>query len=260
MRNGLSFTLMFGLLFSGFGEKPSMAQWEGREDLLKAVEKSFGAPKDATRLVPNERVWVDRKNSRLFVDGYIALQEGQLEMFACPVFTKEHESVVAVFSRAATVHAGLLAVGAQVGTAVQWDPDYVAPTGSEIQIDVLWIDAQGKKQRADARTWIKRASSEAKNLEVNWVFAGSGFWEDPDTKAKRYLAESGDLICVSNFSTATLDIPMKSTDANAGLMFLANPSKVPEPGTPVRLMLKVVEPAGESSADSDKRQQPNQTR
>jgi hypothetical protein len=218
-------------------------QWEGREELLSSVEKTFGPPPDATRLTPGERVWVDRKHSRVIVDGYIAIQEGQLEMFACPVFTKEHESVVAVFSKAATIHAGLLAAGAKTGRPVQWDPSYVPPSGSEIRIDVLWIDKDNQKQQTDARRWIRRASrdpAEKRILETNWVFAGSGFWEDPDTKVKRYLAESGDLICVSNFTTATLDIPTKSTDANAGLMFIANSEEVPVPGTPVRLVLSVV--------------------
>jgi hypothetical protein len=236
------------------------AQWEGREELLERVEKTFGPPANAVRLTPAERVWVDRKNSRVFADGYVALQEGQLEMFACPVFTKEHESVVAVFSRAATIHAGLLAIGAKTGRPVQWDPKYVAPSGSEIQIHVVWVDEQGKRQRADARTWVRQASAEAsvKFLETNWVFAGSGFWEDPETKAKRYLAESGDLVCVSNFSTATLDIPSKSTDANAGLMFLANTSSVPQPGTPVRLVLSLVRPSTVPDQGGESSQQPDQ--
>lgn len=245
--------LVFTTLLSVSFLSPSVtAQWEGREDQVAAVEKAFGPPTDTTRLTPRDRLWVDRKNHRVIVDGYVAIQEGQLEMFACPVFTKEHESVVALFTKASTVHAGLLAVGAEVGKPVQWEPEYRAPTGSEIQIQSLWIDQEGKKQSADARTWIRKAGEEKKHLEPNWVFSGSTFWEDPDTKIKRYLAEAGDLICVSNFSTATLDIPMKSTEANSGLMFVADREKIPAPGTPVRLVLRVVKPkqpvkeAGES--------------
>lgn len=219
------------------------AQWEGREELFSAVEKKFGPPEGATRLTPREMVWIDKEKHRVFVDGYIAIQEGQLEMFACPVFTKEHESVVALFSKASTVHAALLAAGAKTGRPVQWEPEYKPPTGSEIQIEVHWKDRDGKDQSTDARKWVQQASAEKekKHLEPNWVFAGSGFWEDPDTKTKRYLAESGDLICVSNFTTATLDIPIKSTEANAGLLFIANKESVPEPGTPVRLTLQIVE-------------------
>lgn len=224
------------------GSGTCLGQWEGREDQLAAIGKVFGDPPEATRLTPKERVWIDRQKHRVIVDGYVAIQDGPLEMFACPVFTKEHESVVALFSKAVTLHAGLLAVGAQTGRPVQWEPEYRAPSGSEIQIQALWIDSKGARHSVDAKTWVRQAGETKKYLEVNWVFAGSGFWEDPDTKAKRYLAESGDLICVSNFSTATLDIPLKSTEANSGLLFMANSETVPPPGTPVRLVLRVVRP------------------
>jgi hypothetical protein len=70
------------------------------------------------------------------------------------------------------------------------------------------------------------------------VFAGSGFYKDPETGREYYMAEVGDFICVSNFSTAMLDIPVESSEANEGLLFEANPEKVPRLGTPVRLVLK----------------------
>lgn len=230
-----------------FADKSATAQWEGREKLHSEVEKKFGPPDGATRLTPRDMVWVDRENHRVVVDGYVAIQEGQLEMFACPVFTKEHESVVAVFSKASTIHAALLAAGAKTGRPVQWEPEYKAPTGSEIQIEAQWTDREGKKQSIDARRWIRQVSSEEKHLEPNWVFAGSGFWEDPETKVKHYLAEAGDLVCVSNFTTAALDIPIKSTEANAGLLFVAESKRIPEPGTPIRLTLQVVQPEKEGS-------------
>ncbi len=66
-------------------------------------------------------------------------------------------------------------------------------------------------------------------------------WKDPDTGEERYLAESGDLICVSNFSTATLDVPLNSSQANSGLMFAAMTDAIPPEGTPVRLVLQLVD-------------------
>lgn len=240
--------LLATILFVSSAIGQDRTAWEGREEQLAASEQIFGSPPDAQRLTPRDRVWVDRKKHRVIADGYVAIQEGQLEMFACPVFTKEHESVVALFSKAATIHAALLAIGAQPGKPVQWEPEYQPPSGSEIRIRALWVTKDGQKKSEDARTWIRKLGAGKKNLETNWVFAGSGFWEDPDTKIRRYLAESGDLICVSNFSTATLDIPVKSTEANAGLLFVADSERVPEPGTPVRLVLQLVKPQPASSA------------
>jgi len=217
------------------------AQWQGREALLKAVEKTFGDPPGLTRLDPVSRVWVDKKNQRVVVDGFVALKAGQLEMLACLVGTKEHESIFAVFSKAQIVHAGLLAVGAKQGKPVQWEPEYQPPSGSEIQVMALWKDAEGKKQIVDTREWVREVGTEDKTLDVNFVFAGSVLWDDPDTGEKRYLAEGGDLICVSNFSTATLDVPMKSSQVNSGLMFAAFTDRIPETGTPVRLVLQVID-------------------
>ncbi len=67
-----------------------------------------------------------------------------------------------------------------------------------------------------------------------WVFAGSGFWKDEQGK-DFYMAESGDFICVSNFTTAMLDIPIESSQSNEGLLFEADTEKIPPLGTPVRM-------------------------
>jgi hypothetical protein len=231
--------------------QPCYGQWSGREAVLAEVEKTFGDPPGMTRLDPNSRVWASRQTGRVVVDGYIALQDGPLEMFACPVGTKEHESVVAVFSKAQVIHAALLAVGAKPGTPVKWDPKYEPPTGSEIQVMVLWKDKEGNKRIIDAREWVREMGTADSTLDVNFVFAGSSFWKDPDTGKEHYQAESGDLICVSNFSTAMLDVPIESSKVNSGLMFATFTDRIPERETPVRLVLQVLDKKRTSDARSD---------
>ncbi len=219
------------------------AQWvEGRYGkLFEQVKKTFGEPKGMVRLDPTSRVWVDKKGRKVVADGYIALKEGPLEMFACLPGTKEHESIVAAFTKAQLVHAGLLAVGAKTGTPAQWEPEYQPPTGSEIRVIVLWKDKDGKKRAADARNWIRESLTEDKTLTTNFVFSGSEFWVDPSTNEKVYQAEAGDFICVANFSTAMLDVPIKSHKVNQLLTFEAFTERIPEPGTPVRLVLEFIE-------------------
>jgi hypothetical protein len=193
-------------------------------------------PEGAARLSPIEETWINRDEKKVYVGGQVALRRGMLEMFACPKGTKEHESVIAVNSLAATVHAALLAVGAVPGTPVSYDPEYKPPTGTEIDIVVEWKDPQGTWHSANAREWIRNVRT-GKDLDVPWVFAGSGFYKDEETGKEHYLAESGDLICVSNFPSATLDLPVESSQAEAGLLFEANTERVPALGTPVRLVL-----------------------
>mgnify|MGYP001181013826 FL=1 len=197
------------------------------------------APPGAKPLPKPDVVWVDTKEKLVYADGYVALRRGMLEMFACPVGTKEHESVVALFTRAQTIHAALLAVGAEVGHPASFRPKFRPAAGTVIEIEVRWQDAEKNRKQARAQDWIKDLQT-GKLMTHPWVFAGSGFWKDEETGQEYYKAESGDLVCVSNFSTATLDLPVESSQVNDGLTFEANTEQIPRLGTPVRLVFKPV--------------------
>jgi hypothetical protein len=71
-----------------------------------------------------------------------------------------------------------------------------------------------------------------------FVFAGSSFWTDEQTGKRHYQAEGGDFVCVSNFGTAMLDIPVRSSQSNESLEFEAFSEKIPPLGAPVRLVFK----------------------
>ncbi len=212
--------------------------WPKRSALEQKVARVFGPPPGMTRLAKDARIWIDVKKKLLVVDGYVALRLGQLEMFACPAGTKEHESVIGLLSKAQYVHAGLLAIGAKQGSPVKFEPTYTPASGSKIKIEILYIDEKGTKKRVLAQDWVRQVGTE-KTLDMDWVFAGSGMWKDPDTGTEQYLAESGDLICVSNFSTATLDLPIRSSQANSSLLFAAYTDRIPPEQTPVRLVLSI---------------------
>jgi hypothetical protein len=189
-----------------------------------------------TRLAKDMDVWMDVKRKLVVVDGKIAVREGMLEMFACPKGTKEHESLVAVNAKPSFVHAGLLAIGAKTGTPVKFDPAYAPATGPVVEIFILWKDKDGKRQSTRAQEWIRHSKTK-KIMEYDWVFAGSGFWVDEDDGTKHYQGDGGDFICVSNFPSATLDLPVQSSQENSGLMFEANTDKMPPRDTKVRLVL-----------------------
>lgn len=195
---------------------------------------ALGDPK-LTRVTKDYDIWIDEKRKAVIVDGEVCLREGQLEMFACPKGSKEHESVVAVNAKPRFVHAALLAVGGKVGTPVKFDPKYEPATGQIVDIWVLWKDEKGENQKIKAQEWIKQVKTD-KAMPYNFVFAGSGFWKDDDGK-EYYYADGGDFICVSNFATATLDLPVESSQDNTGLLFVANTEKIPAKGTKVRLVL-----------------------
>ncbi len=201
------------------------------------AEPALPVPAGAKKLSPTYPIWLDPREKAVLVDGQICLREGMLEMFACTRNTKEHEAIVSANTKAYLVHAALLSLGAEVGHPVQFQPSYRPAAGTEIEVFVRWRDAQGKEQTARAQDWVRDVHTK-KPMEHPFVFAGSSFWVDPDNGKKYYQAEGGDFVCVSNFGTAMLDLPVKSSQANEELEFEAFTEKIPPLGTPVRLVFK----------------------
>jgi hypothetical protein len=200
-----------------------------------AVEPASGdRHPDLQRLAADASVWIDLPGKRVIVGGRIALAEGPIEFFACPPKTKEHESIVVVDAPARLVHTALLAIGLEPGRPASFAAEYTPATGPAVAIEVCWQDATGP-HRLPAQRWV-RDSRTGKQLDCNWVFAGSRFWKDPSSGIEYYQADGGDLVCVSNFPTAMLDLPIASSQANEALLFEAFADRIPPRGTTVELI------------------------
>lgn len=199
---------------------------------------------ELTRLSPADDVWVDAGRKEVVVGGVIALDRGMIEVFACPKHTKEHEAVVATSAAARTVHAALLAIGLEPGRPVSFDPDYTAAQGPAVSVRVRWTADDGTPREVAAQEMIRSTTTKAV-LATDWVFAGSIFWKDPADGREYYQADGGDLICVSNFPTAMLDLPIESSQANDDLMFEIFEDRVPARGTAVELILSPKRLAGQ---------------
>lgn len=193
-------------------------------------------PEQLQRLDPTDPVWFDKQRQRVVMTGQICGREVPLEMFACLRGTKEHESIVVVDAKAYVVHAGLVAAGADPGNPVQFHPEYVPASGPEVEVAVVWEDEKGQRRVARGQDWIRNMETR-KAMEYPWVFAGSQFTKDEQTGREFYLADGGDFICVSNFPSAMLDLPIKSSDSNTALLFEAFTERIPPLGTPVTLIL-----------------------
>ena len=210
-----------------------------KEDPEAAADLGPPLVEDPTVLTPLDPVkplWLDRENKRLVMVGQVCQTGAPLELFACLRNTKEHEAVVSVDVVAMAVHAGLLGVGAQVGQPARFTPQYVPASGTEIEVTVVWMDSQGERKTARAQDWVLDVQT-GQAMAHPWVFAGSGVWEDEMTGQKYYQAEGGDFICVSNFPSAMLDLPIESSQANSELLYQAFTERIPPIGTPVTLLL-----------------------
>lgn len=231
-------------------EEIAASNAERKKAAFKAIIDKLGPPlveniDKLTKIHPLFPVWVDKQNKQVILEGVICQTGAPLEMFAVPTGTKEHEAIVATPTEAYVVHAALIAVGAKPGKPVEFGPepkDYKPATGTPIEISVKWKNDKGEIKSAKAQEWIKNVKT-GKDMQETWVFGGSGFWKDEQTGIEYYKAEGGDFICVSNFPSAMLDLPIESSQSNDDLMFQANPDRIPPRGTPVTLILKPKLPA-----------------
>jgi len=208
----------------------------------------FQIPANWKRLSEKEEIWIDNQEKLVIVSGRICLTRGLLEMFACPKGMKEHESVVATYSIAMYVHQALLLIGANPGRTVQWEPEYKPAEGPKVQVECWYYDEKNEFVKRNAKEMVKLVS-DGSPLKIDWVFGGSKFITDADGR-ELYAANGGELICLSNFSSAMIDLPIPSTAEAGGLLFEANSEKIPPLDTPVLLVLKPeIQPAKEQAGE-----------
>ncbi|NLF06780.1 MAG: DUF4019 domain-containing protein [Pirellulaceae bacterium] len=208
-------------------------------------------PEQLVPLAKDQPVWLDRPNGQVILLGEVCEPAYLLEFFATYA-NRSYESVLAVNATPSIVHTGLVAVGAEPGHPARFDQQFTPPTGTEIAIEVRWKDAEGKVQSAPAQHWVRNTKT-GKALDVNWVFAGSGFYTDETTGKRYYQADSGELICVLSLPNAMLDLPIRSLGGIEERTFEAFKEHLPPAGTPTTILLKPIldkkpeaKPAGET--------------
>jgi hypothetical protein len=214
------------------GQVPADPGPQKSKEPPKSTAKRIEAGKNVTLVIDGDKRWVE-------IQGFVCLREGLLELFLTRKFTKEHEAVVAADIDARVVHTALTAAGAEQGTPVVWLPQYKPATGTKVKVTLEYKDKDGKAVRVPAQQWIRNLKSK-KNLEADWVFAGSRFFPHPEgpMNPPLYAANDGDVICVSNFENARLDLPVASPQDNADLQFEAHTDRIPPLETPVKVILE----------------------
>lgn len=190
----------------------------------------------------NVDVEIQGDKRRVVIQSTVCLRMGPLEQLLTRKQTKEHESILVADVDAQHIHAALLVAGAQEGKPVQFRPRFQPPTGTPIKVTLEYTDPEKKQLvQVAGQHWIRRLKDN-KELQADWVFAGSRKIADPLEKQKPpyYAANDGDIICVSNFDTAMLDLPILS-GANADeLAFDAFTSRIPPLETPVKVILEPI--------------------
>ena len=143
----------------------------------------------AIPLTQDKTLFLDQKSKALYLEAYVVLEAGLLEMLCCPAQTKEHESILATRCAPQLVHAGLLALKAEPGTPAQFSEQFQPPQGEKLEITLFWKDAQGKKQKQLARAWVRTATRRYFVTPLPQLPADLKFPDDSDLKYDPRLKE-----------------------------------------------------------------------
>jgi hypothetical protein len=176
---------------------------------------------------------IDRREKTVTLEGVVVLREGMLELFVCAAGMRQHESIVHVEARPLNIQLALLLLGLKSGNTVSWtaDGEFLPAAGPEMRVFVEY-EKDGKAVRVEAHEWMVDALDQPVKPQ-RWVFAGGAMHED------QFLADiEGTVVCVSNFSSAILDLPFESTAVNDQLIYKARTEAIPPPGTRVRVILQ----------------------
>jgi hypothetical protein len=202
-------------------------------------------PVEGKRAWMGENVWLEvlpNGARRVVVAAVVCLRQGPLEQLLTRKNKKEHEAILAADADARKIHNALLVAGAKAGTPVSFDPAFKPATGTRVRV-LLVYEKGGRKVQDNARSWVRGIKSR-EELTSDWVFAGSVLAASPldPNGPKSYLANEGDVICLANFETAMLDLPIESSKANDETGFEAWTERVPPEGTKVSVILEPVLP------------------
>jgi hypothetical protein len=183
---------------------------------------------------------IDGDDRRVIASAAVVLRQGQLEGLLCRKNTKEHEYILATQADARQIHAALVVAGAKPGSPVQFQPKFKPAHGTPIKIS-LQYQKDGKTVTVPAQQWVRDFKTK-KDLDLDWVFAGSRLLPDPedDKKPPFYLANQGDVICLCNMDTAMLDLPVASPTALADRNYEANTERIPRLDTKVDVIFEVI--------------------
>lgn len=239
------------------GPPPAAPSAQAPQEPLPPPEESeipdLGPPlvdnvQELKQLHPQFPVWLDRKHNRVVMIGAVCQRHAPLELLACPLGSKEHESILVLPVKPSLVHIGLLALGAEPGHPVRFQPKFVPPSGPEVEVTLVWKDDNGVRQTARAQDWVRNTKT-GQAMELPFVFTGSDWIDNPYTRRKEYRADvEGYLICVSNFPGALLDVAAASSADDSELLFDAFTERIPRKGTSVTIILSPKTPAGSTSA------------
>lgn len=173
------------------------------------------------------------------LEARVVLREGVLELFACTVQTREHESIVVVKARPLRIFEALGLIGLTPGAPIRFDEtseSFWPAYGDPVSIAVRYARG-GEPVTEDISAWMVETAGGKTMAPRYWVFAGSRRFSE-----ERFGADlEGTVICVVDFDTALLALPQSYSSSNEELWLAAKTDAIPPRGTDCTLLIQAAD-------------------
>jgi hypothetical protein len=209
---------------------------EASDEQNRDAKEASVSPREAfLKLLAGMGVRYSPEKQHLEVDGWVNMQKGLIEVFACAPGGKTHESVVVLDCVPSALHAGLLVLGLNPGKPSDegTEGDDKRPTGDGVIIEVRWKGSDDKAHTVRAEDWIWDGKNKRPMPHVDWVFTGSFMQPVPGNPEKFTYAANFIKSLVTTYQDATtiLDNPLPSGGDDT--VYYANENAVPPVNTPI---------------------------
>jgi len=170
-----------------------------------------------------------------------------LELVACTVGGRDHESVVTTPALPSHIHLALVMIGLEPGSVADWKQDeqgqvtVIPATGPPLRVDVVY-QLDGERQRHPVSDWVynQQTLQTLNEMGWEWVFAGSRFMEHEGREI--YLADvNGTVISLVNFRDDLIVRPTDIGDAQDEQRWQLADAALPMLGRDVKLVISPVE-------------------
>jgi hypothetical protein len=187
---------------------------------------------------------------KLEVNGWVNMQKGLVEVFACAPQGKTHEAVVVLDCIPSGLHAGLLALDLEPGTPVEFGTadEYKPPTGDLVEIEIHWRDAQGVEQVAHAEDWVWDEKHKAPMQRAPWIFAGSFLQPVSGTSESVTFAADYVKSLATTYHDASSILENPEADGIDDTVYFSNDKAVPAVGTPITAVFRAAKPSAPAGA------------
>ncbi len=182
---------------------------------------------------------LDRARNEIVLPGWINMNQSVVEYLAVAQGGKTHESVLLLDVKPLHVQIALLLLGLDYGQNLAFQGDTVMPEGDRVMLSVTWADSSSDTVTLPAADLLINLHDSTTVPATDWVFTGSMIWEN------QLLADvEGSLVATYSDPAAILNIPLSGRSDDT--VYGANKKVLPEPGTPVKMIIVIPEKTSNS--------------